>query len=132
MPHYTGKAMHITFEGNTLSGDWMSFEFKRTVDVIDVTPAGASDFTGIPGIQHGRWSLTVYDDDAATIAEYLTPGASGDLIFGPHGNSPGSPKFGFPAIVTDIKHAYTYEDTVVVEFSGIKSGAMLFDVGDIF
>lgn len=132
MPHYTAKGMHITFDGNTISGDWMMFEFERTVDVINVTPAGASDFEGIPGIQHGRWSLIVYDDDAATVAAILEPGASGDLIFGPQGSSPGSPKFGFPAIVTDIKQSFTYEDTVVIEFSGIKSGAMLFDVGSTF
>lgn len=131
---YTGKQMYINFGGTVVSGDWMQFDFERTADVIDVTAASDTDFVGLPGVQKGRWTLTVFDkaSDGENIAQTLALGANGTLIFGPQGSAPGQPKFGFNAIVTGVQQRFAYDDTVIYTFEGIKSGPMLFDFGDVF
>lgn len=132
--HYTGKDIHISFGGQVVSGEWMAFEFERELAVIDVTAAGESHFVGVGGVQKGRWKLTVFDkaQGGTTIAQTLALGEADELVFGPQGNASGQPKFGFNAIVTQVNQRFVYDETVVLEFVGIKSGTMFYDFGDVF
>ena len=132
--HYTGKNMSISFGGQIVSGEWMAFEFERELNIIDVTAASESDFVGVGGVQTGRWKLTIFDkaQGGATVAQILALGEADELIFGPQGNTTGQPKFGFNAIVTQVNQRFAYDETVILEFAGIKSGAMTYDFGDVF
>lgn len=132
--HYTGKNMFISFGGQIVSGEWLSFEFNRALAVIDVTAAGESDFVGVSGVQSGHWKLTIFDkaQSGTMVAQALALGESAELIFGPQGNATGQPKFGFNALVTQVHQRFAYDDTVILEFGGIKSGAMTYDFGDVF
>lgn len=132
MPHYTGHNLYISFGSVNLSGDWLQFEFERRVDVIDLTSAGEADFRGKAGIQHGHWTLTIYDVIDQSILMALTPGALQTLIIGPQGTTPGSPRFGFNALVTARRQHYTVDERAVLTVHGIKLGAMLYDDGDTF
>lgn len=131
---YTGKDMSISFGGQVVSGEWLAFEFERELSVIDVTAAGETNFVGVGGVQKGRWKLTLFDkaQGGATVAQILALGEDDELIFGPQGNATGKPKFGFNAIVTQVNQRFGYDETVVLEFAGIKSGPMTYDFGDVF
>lgn len=131
---YAGQAMYISFGGQVVSGEWMAFEFERQLDIIDVTAASDADFVGLGGVQKGQWKLTIFDkaQGGTTIAQTLALGEADELIFGPQGNVINMPKFGFNALITQVNQRFAYDETVVLEIAGIKSGAMLYDFGDVF
>jgi hypothetical protein len=132
--YYTGKDLFLSFNGFVISREWMHFTFERSVTTVDVTPLGSADRVLRPTTHAGRWTLQIVDDieNGEDVLRLLAPGASGTLVIGPRGNAPGQPRLSFAALVTQVERPFSHDDTVRVQFHGVKNGPMLADDGDRF
>lgn len=129
MASYSGSALYcawISAAGGTtvLSGDYRTFTFDTSVNVLDGTAGADTTRERLVGLKDYNWSLTIVQQASGTaIISALAEGQLGTLNVGPEGNTAGKQKLVFPSITSAIRWNQPYNDIVEVTISGQANGA---------
>jgi len=115
-----GKSLYLEFAGVVIDTDYREFDPGLTEVNTDKT-AGADALTSTHKLRDTvipTLSILLKDSVASeAIATALAHGATGNLIWGPDGNTAGEPKWGIEArVVSNVAQSFNAETMMDVTF----------------
>ena len=127
----TGVDVYIEFNGVALKSDYRTFEDGLELETVDGSAGGDTVRVEVSTLFKCQPKLKIIVDNDATglaIQAVLKEGATGNLIWGRHGNTAGLPKWGIAAAVKKVTESKTYdkEAEMEVEFYN-TSGSFVYD-----
>jgi len=134
---FTGEDLVVEFTPSggtvaTISGDFTNFAMNRTQDTVDVTAGAEAERSFLTTKKSLDWTLSAFlgDDDLA--GTNLVEGLTGLMAVYPKGKVSGEPIRSFTAIITGLNESYPFDGAVEIEVSGVRTGAMINDIGDTY
>lgn len=126
MSEFTGKNLHVSFNGTVLTGNQRTFSDQEEAGLVDASAGADVARSYLKTIEDGTATMEILQDDGAggpTLWAAVKPGTSGSLIWGEEGNVAAQPRHTVNAIVSSRKKDSPYDDLVVVtvefQFSGV-------------
>lgn len=130
MPAYRGRDVVVTFNSVDISGDGRSVSFEETADILDDTTYGADARTKQGGLTDGSGSFEGLDTTGNWSQAWseIAPAVSAAMVIYPEGNSAGSRRLTFTAVIGNRSLSMPYDDLSTVSMSFEISGAVVEDV----
>lgn len=128
MPAYRGSSLNVSwvYSGGTvdLSGDFRTFTYTPSVDMVDQTAGADTQKTYLAGLKDGQASLTaVMQAGGTATSNALVEGTSGTLTVGPEGTATAKQKIVIPAIAMGARFNIPYADVVELSCDFQQNGA---------
>lgn len=127
MAEYVGKEGKYTWvwSGGTVdfSGDWRSFNYAPTIDVLDATAGSDAAKVKIASFKDGTMSLTLVDQGGTALDAACAEGVGGTLFWSPAGTATNSPKYSAPALCHGQTINPQYNQVVERQISWEQNGA---------
>ncbi len=129
MASYAGSALYLawvnTAGGTTvLSGDFRSFSFDPSVNLIDGTAGADTTRERIVGTKDFTWTAGLVAQASGTVLlAAMAEGSKGTLLAGPEGNTAGQLKIVFPSILNGPRWNQPFDNVVEITVSGVANGA---------
>lgn len=129
---YTGSNVVIEFlpaggtapaDIETLSGDFTSFSYDQSTDVVDITAGNEKERAMIQTITALEWSISAFDTQAGFDKSVVYAGAQGLLTVYPKGKVNGKEYFAFNTVINGLNVSAPFDGAVEIEISGVRSGA---------
>lgn len=115
----------------TLSADFTTISLDEKSDTVDVTAGSEEERSFLATLKSLDWSMSIFatvDDDIETAAN----GALGKLTVYPKGKVIGQPVRAFNTIINSRSIEYPFDGAVEIEYGGVRTGAMISDIGDTY
>ncbi len=130
----TGVVLTFTPDGSsvtyTITPDFTSFNWNRSVDVVDVTAGNELDRYEKDTIEGLDFTLNMFDSDSA-FQVYIKPRASGVLTIYKEGQGSGKSVLSFNALFKGMSEDHPFDGALEYEFTGSRRGAMIQDIGTV-
>lgn len=128
MPAYVGKDLVVqwatTGGTTTVTGDFRSFSYTPSVDLVDQTAGPDTQKTYLPNLKDGQCSLAaVMQASGTALSVALAEGTQGTLFVGPEGTASTKQKLTIPAISMGAKFNIPYADIVELSCDFQQNGA---------
>lgn len=121
----SANVLYIEFDGLAIDTDFREFDPGIDGVYVDST-AGADDLESMHPIRMtaNPTGSFLIDDSAAGLAILvkLKEGATGNLIWGPRGNTAGYPKWGIEAEVKKAQATFSHDAEQVLEVEFVNKG----------
>lgn len=115
---------------HTITPDYTSFNWNRTVDVVDVTAGNELDRYEKDTIEGLDFTLNMFDSDPA-FQTAIKPRASGVLTIYKEGQGTGKAVIQFNALFKGLSESSPFDGALEIEYTGSRRGAMILDVGSV-
>lgn len=131
-----GTGVVITFQPDgsatvyTITPDFTSFNWNRSVDVVDVTAGNELERYEKDTIEGLDFTLNMFDS-SATFQVYIKPRASGVLTIYKKGQGSGKPVISFNALFKGYSEDHPFDGALEIEVTGSRRGAMILDIGSV-
>lgn len=114
----------------TVTPDFTSFNWNRSVDVVDVTAGNELTRYEKDTIEGLDFTLNIFDSNA-TYIPFIKPRASGVLTIYKDGQGSGKPVISFNALFKGISEDHPFDGALEIEITGSRRGNMILDIGSV-
>lgn len=131
-----GSAVVVKFQPTgdtvvyTLTADFTSFSWNRTVDVVDVTAGNEPERYEKDTIEGLDFTLNLFDADPTYLTK-IKPRANGQLWIYKKGEGTGLPVQSFNALIKSMSEDMPFDGALEIEVTGSRRGAMILDIGSV-
>ena len=114
----------------TITPDFTSFNWNRSVDVVDVTAGNELTRYEKDTIEGMDYTLSMFDSNP-TFQSIIKPRASGVLTIYKSGQGTGLPVISFNALFKGMSTDHPFDGALEIEYTGSRRGNMILDIGSV-
>lgn len=124
----TGQNFYLEFAGTAITSLYREFDDGMERESSESTAGFDAVRNYVPTLFKVEPKLKAILDDASAALEKFEIGTSGTLIWGPHGNSAGKPKWGIACRVKSAPNKRKYDEAVEIEVGfEVTTGTWTYD-----